>query len=145
VAVARGRPQIVPSGVLLSFLLGLESLLDLRHLELDQGVADVATDVDVRQVLTRFVNAIDRDQPAGRFWDHDQTGDADDWEEDLEERGNSPCPAARVVASSESGPGSDHGSEVPAAVVLDWRGQQETRASSQNVVSQHTMAEQMLR
>jgi hypothetical protein len=41
----------------------------------------------------------------------------------LEERGNSPCPAAHVVAGSESGPSGDHGSEVPAAVVLDWRSQ----------------------
>lgn len=84
VAIARGSPQIVPSGVLLGFFFGFECLLNLRHLELNKWVADVATNVDVGKVLARFVNAIDRDQPARRFWNHDQARDTDDWEKYLE-------------------------------------------------------------
>jgi len=71
VAIARGSPQVVPSGVLLGFFFGFECLLDLRHLELDKWVAYVATNVDNGKVLARFVNAIDRDQPAGRLRNHD--------------------------------------------------------------------------
>jgi hypothetical protein len=47
VAVAWGGPQVVPGGELLGFFLGLEGLLNLRHLELDQRMFDVPTDVDV--------------------------------------------------------------------------------------------------
>lgn len=58
-AVARGSPQISPSRVLLSFLLGLDGLLDLCHFEFDQRASDVAASVKASQVLACFIDTVD--------------------------------------------------------------------------------------
>jgi hypothetical protein len=85
-AVTRGSPQIGPGRVLLGFLLGLDGLLDLCHFEFDQRAFDVATGMEVCQILACLVDTVDRNKPARRFGDHDQARDTDGREEHLEQR-----------------------------------------------------------
>lgn len=58
-AVARGGPQISPSGILLGFLLGLDGLLNLCHFEFDQRAFDVTPGVKVGQVPACLVDTVD--------------------------------------------------------------------------------------
>lgn len=117
VPIALGRPQIRPGRALLGGLLGLDGLLDLGHLKVDEWVVNVPSDVRSGQVGTRLLGSPDTDEPTGALVDKVERGCDENREKGHQARRNAPARIALHVAGAKGGPGGDDGAHIPTAVV----------------------------